>query len=91
MGQGVALFGNAVGTHPVPGGYCKGKKNLAMFDDVDFSALLGKRKPADAPRRYLRGAQRKPQKICEGRSWATAIGWGEESTELNERPAAKAV
>lgn len=89
--QGVALFGNAVGAYPVPRGCCKGEKNRAMFDGVDFSAILGRYKPADARRRYLRGAQRKPQKICEGRSWATTRGWAEEGTELNDRPAAKAV
>jgi pyruvate/2-oxoglutarate dehydrogenase complex dihydrolipoamide acyltransferase (E2) component len=58
----VYCLGHAVGEHPMLHAYRKGRKKLVIFDDVDVSALLEKRKPDGAlvPVPYIvRGANRK--------------------------------
>jgi len=58
----VYCLGHAVGEHPMLHAYRKGRKKLVVFDDVDVSALLEKRKPDGAliPVPYVvRGANRK--------------------------------
>jgi pyruvate/2-oxoglutarate dehydrogenase complex dihydrolipoamide acyltransferase (E2) component len=44
----VYCLGHAVGEHPMLHAYRKGGKKLVIFDDVDVSALLEKRKPDGA-------------------------------------------